>query len=77
MKDILPYFLSALTILTMYLAGGKSKKTWLIGIANQALWLYWIVITQAWGLIPMNIALWVVYTRNHFKWKNAEKKLKV
>lgn len=70
-RDYLPYALSAITIWTMFLAGNKSGHTWLIGLVNQALWLLWIVASESWGLLPMNIALWVVYARNHLKWKKA------
>jgi hypothetical protein len=70
-KTILPYVLSAITIYTMFLAGGKKKYAWLVGLLNQALWLIWIVTIHEWGLIPMNVALWVVYTRNYMKWNKA------
>ena len=70
-KDYLPWLLSAITIYSMWLAGERSKYTWLIGLANQALWLVWIFATQAWGLLPMNLALWFVYGRNHWKWNAA------
>ncbi len=64
----LPYLLSAITIYSMLLAGNKKKGAWLVGLANQFLWLVWIVLSSAWGLLPMNIALWVVYGRNYLKW---------
>lgn len=64
----LPWLLSAITIYSMLLAGNKRKGAWLVGLCNQALWLVYIVLTQAWGLLPMNLALWVVYGRNYFKW---------
>ncbi len=73
-KDYLPWLLSAITIYSMWLAGERSKYTWLIGLAHQALWLVWIVATQAWGLLPMNLALWFVYGRNHWKWQTATAK---
>jgi hypothetical protein len=50
------------------LAGNKNRHAWAIGLANQALWLIWIVASESWGLIPMNAALWIVYARNHLKW---------
>jgi hypothetical protein len=28
----------------------------------------WIVMTGTWGLLPMNVALWIVYARNLRKW---------
>ena len=68
----LPWLLSAITIWMTVMAGNKHPSAWLVGLANQALWLGWIVSTEAWGLLPMNAALWVVYARNHWKW-NAPK----
>lgn len=67
----LPWLLSAITIYMTVLAGNKHRKAWLFGLANQALWLVWIVTTGAYGLLPMNAALWVVYARNHLKWSAA------
>lgn len=65
----LPYLLSAITIYSMLLAGNKKRGAWIWGLVNQLLWLVWIVLSSAWGLLPMNIALWVVYGRNYLKWK--------
>ncbi len=67
----LPWLLSAITIWTMFLAGDRKRHTWLVGLGNQALWLLWIVAASAWGLLPMNLALWIVYARNHLKWQRA------
>jgi len=66
----LPFLLSALTIWMTLLAGNKHRSAWLVGLVNQALWLVWIVATEAWGLVPLNAALWIVYARNHFKWRS-------
>jgi hypothetical protein len=65
----LPWLLSAITIWMTLLAGNLHRNAWLVGLGNQLLWLIWIVVTGTWGLIPLNIALWVVYGRNHLKWK--------
>lgn len=67
----LPWLLSAITIYMTVLAGNKHRNAWLFGLANQALWLIWIMTTGAYGLLPMNAALWVVYARNHLKWSRA------
>lgn len=61
----LPWLLSAITICMTVLAGNKHPSAWLVGLLNQALWLAWIVATAAWGLLPMNVVLWIVYGRNH------------
>lgn len=74
LETIIPYILSAITIYMFVLAGNKSKYAWLVGLGNQALWLTWIIISSTWGLLPMNIALWFVYARNHFKWNKTNPK---
>jgi hypothetical protein len=66
--------MSAITIWMTVLAGNKHRWAWLVGIVNQALWLSWIVMTGTWGLIPMNIALWIVYARNHMRWSADREK---
>lgn len=68
LNTYLPWLMSAITIWMTVLAGNKHPKAWLVGIFNQALWLGWIINSETWGLLPMNIALWVVYARNHWKW---------
>ena len=68
----LPYLLSAITLYTMFLAGGKKSYTWLIGLLNQALWVVWIIKAKAWGLVPMNLGLWFVYVRNHLAWSSKK-----
>jgi len=65
----LPYFLSANTIYAMLLAGNKKKNAWAFGLVGQLAWLIWILLSESWGLLPMNIALWVVYGRNYVKWR--------
>lgn len=69
--NYLPWLLSAITIWMTLMAGNKHPKAWLIGLGNQLLWLIWIYAVGAWGLLPMNLALWVVYGRNHLKWNAA------
>jgi hypothetical protein len=70
-RDYLPWLLSAITIWMTVLAGNKHRSAWLIGLCNQALWLVWIMSTGAYGLLPMNAALWIVYGRNHLKWSRT------
>ena len=67
----LPWLLSVITIWMTVLAGNKHSSAWLVGLANQALWFGWIVASASWGLLRMNIALWIVYGRNHWKWNAA------
>ena len=65
----LPWLLSCITIWMTLLAGNRHRYAWAVGLVGQALWLCWIFAAKAWGLLPMNVALWVVYVRNHLKWQ--------
>lgn len=67
----LPWLLSAITIWMTLLAGNKHCNAWLVGLGGQCLWLVWIIAVGAWGLLPLNAALWIVYGRNHLKWRAA------
>lgn len=64
----IPWIISASTIVAVIIQGNMHPKAWLITIANQSLWLLWIVLSQEWGFLPLNAAMWVVAIRNHIKW---------
>jgi hypothetical protein len=64
----LPWLLSAITIWMTVLAGNKHPSAWLVGLFGQLGWSVWIVTSATWGLLPLNVVLWYLYTKNHFKW---------
>jgi membrane protein DedA with SNARE-associated domain len=66
--QVVPYILSAISVYMTILAGNMNPKAWLFGLAAQVGWLSWILVTQIWGFLILNIAMWVVYTRNHLNW---------
>jgi len=72
MKEIitiyLPYLLSANTLYFTFLAGNKKRMAWLLALFGQVFWLIWILTTKSYGLLPMNIGMWVIYYRNYIKW---------
>jgi len=53
----------------MWVVGNRSWKGWAIGLGNQALWLVFIFAFQAWGLLPLSLALIVTYSRNLIRWR--------
>jgi hypothetical protein len=69
LKDLLPWVLSAVTVSVMWMAGNKTPWAWRLSLLNQCLWLWWIVLAQAWGLLPMNLAMFAVAARNLRKWR--------
>lgn len=70
----LPWLLSAITTYSSFLAGDKKLSAWRVALVNQALWLLWIVLSGTWGFLPLNITLWIIYTRNYIKWSKDEKR---
>lgn len=71
MRQIIALVTSGVTLAGMWLAGSNRWQGWLLGLCNQGLWLLFIVAFGAWGLLPLNIALVVVYTRNIVRWRRA------
>jgi hypothetical protein len=64
-----PYYLSAITIYMTLLQGAKKPSAWLVGLANQVLWLYWMTVSKNYGFLPLNAMLWWVYWKNYKLWK--------
>lgn len=70
--DVMPWFMSAITLWMTHLQGRKSWKAWAFGLVNQLLWLAFAISTQTWGLLPLNAGLWILYVRNLRKWYDDE-----
>jgi nicotinamide riboside transporter PnuC len=71
--QILPWFISCLTVTSMWLAGNKSPHAWTVGIINQVFWFSLMLHSQLWGLLPLSAVLSFVYIRNLVMWSNDEK----
>jgi len=65
---LLQVVISVSTIAAMWLLGQKSRRGWFVHLSNQVLWLAFIILTQSWGLLPLNAAMWVVSYRGWRKW---------
>lgn len=70
MEQLIPLATSLVTLTGMWLAGNKNYWGWALGIANQGLWLAFIIVFEAWGLLPLMFALLFIYSRNLIRWRN-------
>lgn len=74
---ILQLIISCVTLLTMWLAGSEQwsrrGKAWKLALVNQGFWITFIILTDAWGLLPLTTALVFVYGRNLVKWYELPK----
>lgn len=74
-RQLLPFVTGMVTLIGMWAAGSHRSWSWALGIANQGLWFAFIVAFGAWGLLPLNVALVVVYSRNLVKWRREARVL--
>ena len=72
MINRIPWTTSACTIVGMWMAGNKNKMGWLVGLASQVLWLWFIIDTKCWGLMPLNGFMWWLSIRNYLKWSKDD-----
>lgn len=70
-SEYFPYFLSIITLYSMWLQGNVEKKSWVLTFINQLLWLIWIFASGKYGFLPMNIGISLVSIRNYRKWNKA------
>lgn len=73
MRQLLALSTSILTLVGIWLVGNKDPRGWVVGLGNQVLWISFIVVFQAWGLLPLTVALIVAYTRNLLRWRREAK----
>lgn len=57
------------TMLVMWLLSGKNRLGWKVSLANQGLWLLLIILTQAWGLLILQVYMVFICIRALKKWK--------
>lgn len=72
LANYLPWLLSALSLVMSVLTGNKWRNAWLFGLGIQCVWLFYIWCDRKWGFLPLSIALFIIYTRNHLKWASAK-----
>lgn len=69
----LPWIMSVLSCVTLYLAGSKKSYAWAVMLGSQVLWFIWIPLSGSWGLMPGAIAYTAVALRNHVRWMGEKK----
>lgn len=72
MRQLIPLALSINTIVLMWLVGSRRLLGWVLGLVGQVGWFAFIAVFEAWGLLPLSIALTFVYARNLWRWWRPE-----
>ena len=68
---MLPWTLSALTIIIIWLMGNKSLWGPRLGFFGQGLWIWFAISSHNLGLLPSCVALLIVYGRAWRKWARS------
>ena len=71
-ESLLSYLLSALSLISLWLMGNKSKWGIIVGLFNQALWVVYALMLKQYGLLIGVIAYTIIHIRNLEKWTREE-----
>jgi hypothetical protein len=69
--DYLPWVISLATIYMIFLVGNKDIKGWVVSFFCQVLWTTFILASESWGLMPLNVAMYYLTVSNFIKWKKG------
>lgn len=69
---ILEIVISILTVAREIMLGSRSRLGWTLSIVNQVLWLALIIWSKHWGLLPLNVMMWITSIRGYVLWKQAQ-----
>ena len=59
-------------IITVWIYGNRSRKAPIVGMVGQMLW-WWLTISQSmWGLIPLNVIMFIIHIRNYRRMKRED-----
>ncbi len=61
---MIPWITSAGTLVAVWLSGRNLRLSWKVSLANQAMWLVFIITYEAWGLLPLTLALSGIFARH-------------
>jgi len=61
--------LGALTASSLFLTGNKRWQGWLVAIIVNACWWPYYILTDQWGLLPMQALFLIMILRNLIKWR--------
>ena len=68
---MIPWITSAGTLLAVWLTGRNLRLSWKVSLANQGMWLVFIISYKAWGLLPLTLALAGIFARHLWTTRDA------
>lgn len=72
MSEYVDWIVGITTLISIELMVRKHYAAWWTGLLNQLVWSWYIYETQEYGLIPMNIALYIQNARGLLAWSKTK-----
>jgi hypothetical protein len=69
------WVVGATTLICVELMIRRKWYAWCFSIGNQFVWLTYIVVAEQWGLLPLNLVLFVQNTRGLIAWRREHRKV--
>lgn len=73
--EILSWVLSIQSALMLWLMGNGDWRGPVVGLVGQVLWLWYVVATKQWGLMPGVVMFTVVNARNCWKMRATREQI--
>ena len=70
------YGLAAVAVCSTWLIGEKNTWGWVIGVAQQFLWIVYALLTAQHGFIISSVIFLVINVRSCVKWRRADRERK-
>jgi len=70
--EIFSWFLAAVGIIGVYIAGNKNKWGWAIGALYQVLWIVYAFFTKQYPFIIVCLFYLAIYVKNFFGWSQEK-----
>jgi len=72
---ILDWVISFTSFVMLWAMGDRKWWAPILGIANQFIWVAFVMINEKWGLLPGVILYTAVHARNAYKWMKSRSTL--
>lgn len=66
------WLLTAVGVLAVYLIGSQRRSGFALGVAAQALWIVYAVVTEQYGFVIASLLYATMYARGWKKWTSND-----
>jgi len=66
------WFAAAVSIGGLWIGGTNPRIGWIYGIASQAVWVTYGLVTNQPGMIALSVAFVSLYSRNIWRWRGTQ-----